>query len=257
MSCPDPKVLVALAFGDADVDELTLRHVTSCPACRQEIRRLQEGAALLAAAPANGAGEGCLDDADIARIATLGLGEADRHATGHLSECARCRARVADAALVLTAPDIAAALEHTDRPVRHTKRRWAVPGAVAAAIIALTLLPRLAFTPVDNAPASSPERERDNGLFTPLPAALEPQGEVRSADRLVWTRVPGADHYTITVFSTDGSVLWQSEATDTAVALPAVLRAGEVYLWKVAAHTSWDRTSESELVEFRLLEPRE
>ena len=67
-----------------------------------------------------------------------------------------------------------------------------------------------------------------------------------------WTSVPRADRYRLTVFDRDGTVVWEAEGSDTAVALPRSILDGRgtALLWKVEARTGWDRWVASELIEF-------
>jgi hypothetical protein len=69
---------------------------------------------------------------------------------------------------------------------------------------------------------------------------------------MVWTSVPGAHAYEITLYDDKGSVLWEASGADTAIALPVrvALAPGRSYFWRVEARTGSERTSESDLVEF-------
>jgi hypothetical protein len=50
-------------------------------------------------------------------------------------------------------------------------------------------------------------------------------------------------------------VIWVEETTDSVALVPDSLglQAGETYFWKVRARTGWDRWSESDLTEFRIV----
>jgi hypothetical protein len=87
---------------------------------------------------------------------------------------------------------------------------------------------------------------------TAAPYLIAPTGEAAAADTFRWSAVPHADRYRVTVFDRDGAVMWEAEASDTAVAPPRslALAAGATFLWKVEARTGWDRWVASELVEF-------
>jgi hypothetical protein len=159
----------------------------------------------------------------------------------HLAACAECRSEVVTVARLT-------------RSFRD-RRRWTVaaPLAAAAAVLVLVLAPwqgtRDHGGPVLREPAVT---------TTVAPRPLGPLGAVTVLPRLLWTSVPHADRYRVTVFDGGGSVVWETLATDTLVVVPdgIALRVGVPYFWKVAARTSWDRWVVSELTTFTLGAPR-
>jgi len=159
----------------------------------------------------------------------------------HLAACAECRSEVVTVARL--------ARSFRDR------RRWAVAAPLAAAAAVLLLV----FAPW--------QRTRDHGgpvlrepavTTTVAPRLLAPLGAVAVLPRLLWTSVPHADRYRVTVFDDSGSVAWETLTTDTLVVVPdgIAFGVGVPYFWKVAARTSWDRWVVSDLTTFTLGAPR-
>jgi hypothetical protein len=261
MSCPSQAALLPIVLGDVHADAFVLQHVQGCAACTRELSRLRETAAMLHVTDDAGpATRGCIDEVTIARIATDGLAQLDADVTAHCAECARCRAQVAEAISVLRTPDIAREVERlsTIGSVRRARRSWAWAGSAsaAAALVIMVLAPQIFRGRINDAPGAARElSDRDATITMTLPPTIvAPIGSVAHADRFSWLTVPGTRRYAITVFDQEGSVVWQAETTDTALALPPAVRLkrGVLYLWKVIAHTSWNRSAESELVEFQL-----
>ena len=87
---------------------------------------------------------------------------------------------------------------------------------------------------------------------TVAPTLIAPIGVTQATDSFTWTSVPKADRYRLTLFDRAGTMLWQAEGSDTAMAAPRSVVIGEsaTLLWKVEARTGWDRWVESELIEF-------
>lgn len=159
----------------------------------------------------------------------------------HLAGCADCRLEVAAVAqLVRTAP----------RP-----RRMAVPlGLAAAAVLALLLVPALDF-PTRFGPA----RHREPAVTTTAPpVAIAPRGAVDAARQLVWSAVPHATRYRVTLIDGEGTALWRWETADTVAVLPDTVRlsVGSSYFWKVEAETGFGRWVASDLVDFTAGAPR-
>lgn len=261
MSCPSPETLVTIAFDEAGADASVARHVRTCAACTAEMRRLREAASVLQLAQESGHGTAsCVDELTIANIATGGAAQLDATTTAHLAECERCRAQLAGALATLQAPEISKEIERLEqnRSLPATRRvpNWARMTALAAALAGIALVPQLIRTGAsDPATAARELRDSDPSItMTPPPRIIAPKGPVARAAMLTWTSVPGANRYAVTVFDKEGTVVWETETSDTAIALPpAVVQThGNVYLWKVEAHTSWNRSAESELVEFRV-----
>ena len=160
----------------------------------------------------------------------------------HLATCAECRAEVSDAARIIA----------TVPPARRTRRRALVSAAGIAAMLLVFLWPR-----ADRGPVNQQHRELPV-TTTIAPTILTPVGPVESAPKFAWSSVPHADRYGVRLFDSNGSVLWQRETTDTVLALPPSLnlREGRSYYWKIEAHTGFDRSTASELVEFSIKSSR-
>jgi hypothetical protein len=205
-----------------------------------------------------GASVDCLNEQTIARFATPDSPALDAAHVAHLAECARCRVQLAGAIEALRHEPISAEIQRLDQRGSQSAARpmWkhARLTAAAAAIAALVIVPQLVRDSGDDR-RSGPRALRDNDAtitMTVAPVIVAPRGAVASITRLTWTRVPGADQYVVTIFSADGSMLWQTETTDTTAMLPAAFRSEEnqLYLWQVRARTGVDRWVESDLVEF-------
>ena len=156
----------------------------------------------------------------------------------HLATCAECRAEVSDAArIIATLP----------RP-QVRRLRVGISAAGIAAMLLVFLWPR-----ADRGPVNQQHRELPV-TTTIAPTIFTPIGPVESAAKFAWSSVPHADRYGVRLFDSNGSVLWQRETTDTVLALPPSLnlREGRSYYWKIEAHTGFDRSTASELVEFSI-----
>jgi len=131
-------------------------------------------------------------------------------------------------------------------------RAWYLPiglGAAAAAA-AVTLL---VVQPVRN--RTAPPAYREPVVTTTVaPVVVVPRGTGGIPRRLVWTSVPHADRYRLTLFDDAGRAIWDTQATDTSVSLPAhiVLQPGGSYFWKVEAQTGWNRWVSSALIRFSI-----
>ena len=207
----------------------------------------------------SGDASGCLDDLVVANIVAARNAELEPHVAQHLAECADCRANVAGALAALRSPDIAREIARLEAKHSQQGGRWTRIAALAAVLAAVALFPQLLRSRSDAAP-DAPDQLRDPhaGItMTSPPVILSPKGSIARVQVLAWTNVSGATRYDVTVYDKEGGVVWTAETTDTTVALPArvVLTQGNVYLWKVAAHTSLNRSTESELVEFVVQRP--
>jgi len=176
-----------------------------------------------------------LDANDVAGYVDGAMEPAARsHAAAHLASCDACRAEVADVSAVATAI----------RTRRHRRALLIPAGAVAAAVILLVMVP------TGQAPRSA---RREPPLATVIsPSAITPIGSVSSSIKFVWTSVPHADRYAISVFDSLGATLWQHETTDTSVAVPSTVHLHHFvpYYWRVEATTGFDRATQSDLVGF-------
>jgi len=159
----------------------------------------------------------------------------------HLASCAECRSEV------VTVARLARAFRN--------RRRWTVaaPLAAAAAVLLLVLAPWQRARDLDG-----PVLRERAVTTTVAPRPLAPLGAVTVLGRLLWTSVPHADRYRVTVFDGGGSVVWETLTRDTLIAIPdtVALGVGVPYYWKVAARTSWDRWVVSDLTTFTLGAPR-
>ncbi len=184
-----------------------------------------------------------LESGEVAAYLDDRLAPSDRsRIEAHAAKCEACRSELIEAAWLLR--------------TQPRRRRWYVPaGAVAAAAAAIYLLVWSGSVTVPPGPPGF----REPALTTAVaPTVVAPRGVVAAAPRLVWTRVRHADRYRLTVFDGTGSVVWETQTTDTFVALPdgIRLRPGATYLWKVEAQTGWNRWVGSDLVEFSVGQSR-
>jgi anti-sigma factor RsiW len=185
--------------------------------------------------------EGHLSAEDVAAYVDRGLAALARAGVEeHLAACAECRAEV-----------VAVARLARGLPV---PRRWTVLVPLAAAAAVLVLY----FAPWQRSPEQAGSVLREPAVTTTVaPRPVAPLGAVAALPALLWTSVPHADRYRVTVFDSNGSVVWETQVADTVALLPHViaLRAGVPYFWKVAARTGWDRWVASDLTSFTLGAP--
>lgn len=156
----------------------------------------------------------------------------------HLATCAECRDEVSDAARIIA----------TLPRARAARWRVALPAAGIAAMLLVFLWPR---ADRDNA---VPQHRESAVTTTVAPVIVAPIGPVSVADVFTWTSVPHASTYSVRVFDSDGSVIWQRETTDTVLIPPpaSTIRAGRSYYWKVEARTGFERSTSTDLVEFSI-----
>jgi hypothetical protein len=181
-----------------------------------------------------------VDSGEVAAYLDRALSPSDRsRVEEHLADCDVCRAEVIEVARLLR--------------TRPHRRSWYVPIGVAAAAAAVLLLvwPRPAEEP------PPPNYREPVVTTTAAPSAIAPLGAIVDAPRFVWTEVPHADRYRLTVFDETGSVVWETQTSDTAAVLPESIRLhrGASYFWKIEAQTGWNRWVSSDLVEFSLGPP--
>ncbi len=180
-----------------------------------------------------------LESGEIAAYLDNALAPADRaRLEAHAAACDECRAELVETSgLLRTLP---------------RRRRWYVPaGTVAAAAAAVFLVVWTGSVKVPPGPPGF----REPALTTSVaPVGIAPHGVTGTAARLVWTGVPHADRYRLILFDATGSVVWETQTTQTSVLLPDSIRLlpGASYLWKVEAQTGWNRWVASDLVEFSL-----
>ena len=193
-------------------------------------------------------GPECLDADLIAAVVDGAVDPRRReHVTRHVADCAACRRALASVAAALEDPEVRRAVAAAEPPSRSRRTRFTAPAAAAAAILFLVVLGRqsgdVTTDSTHRAPAIAPPSQ-------PLPIA--PLGPTPPPESLRWRSVAGADLYRITLYSSDGSVLYARELRDTAAALPdsVELAPGRSYHWLVEARTGWSRWSASDLFEF-------
>ena len=177
-----------------------------------------------------------LESTDVAGYVDRTLSSSDRaRVEKHLAECEECRAEaVAVGRLLRTVP------------VRRS-HLLRVGAAAAAAILLLVLWPRAAEKPVVS-PAY-----REHVITTSIaPVAVAPRGAATDLSRVIWTAVPTADRYRVTLFDSVGHLLWETQTGDTSAVIPATVHLGAKrrFFWKVAARTGWHRWETSDLVDF-------
>jgi hypothetical protein len=204
----------------------------------------------------------CLDEFAVVDFVDGVMNPDDRAAMlVHLASCASCRSEVAALSRLITQPAIRSELERLDTaesrtasPRRFVKFGGIIAAAAAAAVVALLLVPR---SPQGEGPAGTAQHRAAVLTLSAPPVTVAPAGPVETPVRFVWTSVPRADRYELTLFDQSGSILWQTESSDTLVVLPdsIALASGASYFWKVEARIDFDRWSESGLAEFTLMTP--
>lgn len=247
---PDETDLVEVAFSSLGQDEVR-RHITECAECRDVVDalRTQANALRLIAVEASEATPDCLDDESIAAFAEGTIDPADlTAAVTHLSACARCSQEVASVARLLCASSVTSELARlgersgSGKRRRHLLRGFLMAGALAAGLLIL-------LVPGSTQRAKRLYRE-ESVTGAAAPRLVAPIDAAAPLDTFRWTSVPRADRYRITVFSREGSVIWEAQTRDTAISLPDVVARvpdGTV-LWRVEAHAGWeDRWASSDL----------
>jgi putative zinc finger protein len=172
-----------------------------------------------------------LSDAEVAGYLDHDLpADERRRVEMHIDQCATCRREIV-ALLPITHPG-----ESPVRKIAQRPRRWWIPAAAAAVIVAL-ILPRLTrYTPGPDAP----QRARpvtETGGRSQL-AVVAPVDDATVDGLLVFTwRSTNADVYRIAVLTPSGDPVWQTETSDTSIALPdsVALQPGKAYFWRVDA----------------------
>lgn len=155
----------------------------------------------------------------------------------HLAGCPTCRQEIIDSMEILRG---------------RTPVRWRLVAPIAAAAaVAVLLFPVLV---ADDVPTGSVGHREAPAEVLTAPAPIFPVGDVAAAATFIWTRVAGADRYRVTLFSSAGTVLWQTTTTDSTISLPPslTLAPGEAYLWQVEARVGWDVWEASGLTDFEL-----
>lgn len=141
----------------------------------------------------------------------------------HLEACADCRRE-----MVVLSRTLA------DLP---KGRRWWIPAAIAAGVIALLVVPRAWF--YSGGPTPSPERTPTvGGERLGTISVVSPADDVTTNAHAVfmWHTV-GANEYRVSVLADDGRPIWHNETPDTSLSLPdsVSLIPGHAYFWRVEA----------------------
>jgi hypothetical protein len=194
----------------------------------------------------------CPDDEVLAALAAGEIAPAERKdLVAHVATCGHCRAAVASLARAFADPAVAEARAGAVPASRRRILRLAVPAA-AAAVVFIALLARSYDIP------PGPAHRASDIPAAQAPVPISPHGVGERPDLLRWAGVAGAGRYRVTLYRSDGQVLYGLELPDTTTPLPdsVTLSAGQVYLWKVEARTGWDRWTASELVRFTVAEER-
>lgn len=158
----------------------------------------------------------------------------------HLATCDECRAEVIAVSRLMRA--------------RASRRRFYLP-AIAAVAAALILFVVARPASVGTTPSNIDREPVITAVVAPTVVA--PRGAVTGAPQLVWTSVPHADLYRITLFDDAGGSVWESQTRDTSAALPGSikLRSRASYYWRIEAQTGWNRWVASDLIEFSIAAP--
>jgi hypothetical protein len=263
--CPAPIVLLLTAFElDDPADRAAVgEHVTRCATCRTQVEELRETARALRTTPppAPPASGTCLDELEIAALLDGADLDRDRPLVEHAVACAACRAHLAGTMRVLHDPMVASHVERLGAGANRTPRRFglAVVGGLAAAALASVLLVPWLMGP-DRLFSRGGEAEiyRERTITTTAaPRIVGPLGHASASDSMIWTSVPRADLYRVSIWTQDGTLAWEGQTRDTALALPPAFSAGgeRSLLWDVKARTGWDRWVSSDLAELMITEP--
>jgi hypothetical protein len=135
-------------------------------------------------------------------------------------------------------------LERVRRP-----RKLLVGGALAAAAALVFVIVR------PNPAATDRAVMRNDGAGAPV-VAYGPIGTApRAGLRFIWSAVPGAESYRLTVSADDASTVWSLSGTDTLAALPdsVTLRPNEHYHWVADVLLSDGSTRSTGLREFTVV----
>lgn len=165
-----------------------------------------------------------------------------RRVEAHLAACDECSSELIEVAQLLRT-----------QPKRRTRRGlWYATAGIAAAAGLLLIL----YQPA-NLPTASSDYREPVVTTTVGPVIITPRGATE-ARTVVWTAVPHAERYRLTLFDATGTVIWESQVSDTFATLPTTidLRPRASYFWQVEAQTGWNRWVRSDLVEFTVTSPR-
>ena len=242
--------LVRFAFSRLSVaHDAVPPHLAQCTECHRvfDMLRLESNAMRLMSSRAD-ASANCLDAELIAAIA-----EGSDDVAGsplvltHLLVCDRCCNEVASVARLLEAPDVRSEVDRLGRPRQRTLQRVVIGGGLVAAAAAAALV---AVGRTSSPTLTKPVYREESVTAFAAPRLVVPLGAVAAINAFQWTSVPRADRYRVTVYSRDGSVIWEALTRDTVLTPPDLVRrtALDTVLWRVAAHVGWeDRWTASDL----------
>jgi hypothetical protein len=266
---PAELLLVVIADSHSGAPGEWSGHIGSCKTCRARLDELRERTAALAATYHVPAAH--LDDFSLAEVAGASrMSELADAAIAHLGRCEPCRREQAEIVRLLRDPLVRAELDR-DRPLslvtgdadarvsrekasrvrRPSLTRIAAASLAAAAALFITVRVWQSNGPGADTPAALRHATIDVAHAS-LPVA--PLGDVRHVDAMVWTSVPHADLYRVSIFDTRGQVLWETEVSDTTATPPDELlrkSSGELR-WRVKARTSFDQWIDSDFADFSL-----
>jgi len=251
---------------DADIASVRTReHVRKCARCTVRVASVRRAVAELAGQAHDtpqSAGPiiACLDETALARLASGEPRSATPAEIAHLLHCAHCRGELASLVELLGDSSIAHEIRAAEiQPdARFTRRH--LPTFAAAAVLLLLAWPTGRRWLAPSAPSSVRESVAHRGptiAASGAPTLLTPKSDVDGLPTFSWTAVSGARRYRLTLYDHSGHVVYESEVTDTTLALPdsIVLARAVVYGWQVEARTGIDRWTPSELAIFTLAAP--
>ncbi|MFQ5569895.1 MAG: anti-sigma factor family protein [Rhodothermales bacterium] len=208
-----------------------------------------------------------LEDYTIARYLDGSIEAAEQEQLeAHLADCSACCEAVASAYRMVQAveqteaplPD-AAAVRRAERLISTPRRVSVLPAlfempariAVAAVVVvAIGLVAYFSLVP------SEPSRFRTESVAGVFEARAPEDGAIVDGTRLSfsWSPLQNAVGYRLKLYADEGVVLWQSEAEETSLVLPATVRLkpGTHYLWRVEGVLADGTTQGTELRAFRV-----
>ncbi len=258
--CPTAEEVVryAVEATEGNATAVLQRHVMSCDQCRSTVGSMRHIAqALRAHATVTDPESGhCLDEFALVQL-VAGSPNPERRAemVAHLSACARCRGNAAAISRVLEEPAIHTEIAKVSAVDSKSRNVRVALGSALGIAAAVTLFVIASPPPLGDEEGATPAH-RDATITASIPpVAVAPTGSVETVSNIVWTSRARADLYRVTLFDTEGTVLWEAQTRDTfvVVADSIAFQAGVLYFWKVRARTGFDRWSETELVSFTIV----
>ena len=175
-----------------------------------------------------------LRDSELAAFLDGGLSPSERHRVeAHIDICNVCRAELVEVGRAIEQPDRQANVATVPR-----SRRWWIPAAAAAGIVAILVVPRLTTRPPATdgqtraARVVDAEGQRHIDVISPADDVTLPVSQMAFA----WHAV-AADVYRISLLTQTGDSIWAQETTDTTATVPTTvsLTPGRAYFWRVDA----------------------